>query len=75
MQIHAGEFRKGFLQVYKRIDELEEKLTKRIDGVEERLTAEIRGVDDLDLRVQDLEDKQLPKRVTRIEKRLEITQI
>lgn len=72
MQIHAGEFRKGFLQVYKRIDDLEEKLTNRIDSVEQSLTGEIRGIDDLDFRVQDLEDEKLPKRISRIEKKLQM---
>lgn len=79
MQIHAAEFRRGFLQVHKRIDELdlkidtvEDRLTRRIVSSEERLTAEIRGIDDLDLHVQDLEDEKLPKRVSRIEKKLQL---
>lgn len=79
MQIHAAEFRRGFLQVHKRIDELdlkidtvEDRLTRRIVSSEERLTAEIRGIDDLDLQVQDLEDEKLPKRVSRIEKKLQL---
>ena len=84
MQVHAGEFRQGFLMVHKRIDRLEEKvdgldekvdeLSNKIDGVEKRLTAEIRGVDDLDFRVQEIEECELPKRVAAIEKKLQLQQ-
>lgn len=70
MQVHAMEFRKEFRKVHKRIDDLENKLTNRMDGLEQRLSSEIRGVDDLDFRVQDLENENLPKRVNRLEKKL-----
>lgn len=54
-----GEFRQEFKYVHERIDRLEKKLV-----------SEIRGVDDLDFRMQDIEEANIPKRVMKIEKKL-----
>jgi|GEM_PF-1044195 tetrahydromethanopterin S-methyltransferase subunit G len=92
MQIHASEFRKGFLQVYKRIDGLEERIDGvdgrldgidgrldgidgRLDGIDQKLLWNSTALQNIDKRLDDIELEFLPKRVSRIEKSLELTNI
>ena len=86
MQVHAGEFRKEFRKVHTHIKKLStrvDSLDKRIDNVEKTLTTQINGIDqkliwqrtaltNIDKRLNDIELEFLPKRVSRIEQKLQL---
>jgi len=83
MQVHAGEFRKEFRKVRTRIDDLDKKLSHKIDTVDKRLSRRMDGIDqkllwqstaltNIDGRLDDIELEFLPKRVDRIEKKMQL---
>ena len=60
-------------EMHSRFDAFEKKLSLRIDILDENFRAHCKGVDDLDFRVQDIEDTKFPRRLERTEKHLHLT--
>lgn len=75
MQIHAGEFRKEFGKVHERIDKIDVRLDGidvRLDKIDQKLIWQRTALTNIDGRLDDIELEFLPKRVTRIEKKLQL---
>lgn len=73
---HISNFKQ---EVNTRFDTLEKRLSGKIDSLEVNLQllrsdfrSHCKGVDDLDFRVQDIEEEDLPKRVRVMEEKLQI---
>lgn len=73
MQVHAGEFRKDFRKVHTRIDDLDKKLSKRMDDMDQKLLWQSTALTNIDGRLDDIELEFLPKRMDRIEKKMQLS--
>ena len=75
MQVHAGEFRKEFRKVHQRIDGLDNKIDGidlRLDGIDQKLLWQRTALTNIDERLDSIELEFLPKRVSRIEKKIQL---
>lgn len=75
MQIHAAEFRKEFGKVHKRIDMIDIRLDGIdvcLDKIDQKLIWQRTALTNIDGRLDDIELEFLPKRVSRIEKKLQM---
>ena len=68
MQVHAGEFQKEFRKVHTRIDSID----VRLDGIDQKLVWQSTALGNIDGRLDDIELEFLPKRISRIEKKLQL---
>ena len=68
MQVHAGEFRQEFQKVHTHI----KKLSARVDNIDQKLLWQRTALTNIDKRLDDIELEFLPKRVSRIEQKLQL---